>query len=589
MEALTQRFFRQSILSVVEKGVVYVHGDDAKGQVSRDGGKGYAVLWRDAQAIRNSLRARGLRRSDIIALAIPSGAPVVAMLLAAWAEGLAISVVPHDLSGRSGSTAAAKLRAMLDLLRPALLVATDMVLAHAGDHAAIGMGEQELFAAIDGEALRDAPVTLADDIAILQFTSGSSGQPKAVIIDHAMLAANCAAIATRIGLSGHDRMVSWLPLNHDMGLSAVTLALWGGIDIVLIPTSTYARQPLVWLDCLSRYRATLSPPPASAYALMVRFAPLLARRDLDLSAWRYGWAGAEPVFDHHLRAFETLLAPYGLARHVVQPAYGLAETVVAPSLNVSGQPYRVIRVEQRSLESDGLALECGEETVDALVFASNGKPVDGLEGRAAGDAGEPLPQRRGGAGGLGVGAVGGGGGRVPEGRVGRLQVRGSSVLRGYLGQADGATCGAGWYDTGDIGFLADAEIYISGRTKDLMTRAGLNISPHHAEQVIERELALRPGSVAVFSVLDMRLAKERVPSLITNPPTHHIYAHRLRIARAVVDETGLQLDVIEFVASAELPKTTSGKIQRSALRRLYSQPAPHPDPFPKSESKAIHA
>ncbi|MCW5231590.1 AMP-binding protein [Verminephrobacter eiseniae] len=567
MEALTQRFFRQSILSVVEKGVVYVHGDDAKGQVSRDGGKGYAVLWRDAQAIRNSLRARGLRRSDIIALAIPSGAPVVAMLLAAWAEGLAISVVPHDLSGRSGSTAAAKLRAMLDLLRPALLVATDMVLAHAGDHAAIGMGEQELFAAIDGEALRDAPVTLADDIAILQFTSGSSGQPKAVIIDHAMLAANCAAIATRIGLSGHDRMVSWLPLNHDMGLSAVTLALWGGIDIVLIPTSTYARQPLVWLDCLSRYRATLSPAPASAYALMVRFAPLLARRDLDLSAWRYGWAGAEPVFDHHLRAFETLLAPYGLARNVVQPAYGMAETVVATSLNVSGQPYRVIRVEQRSLESDGLALECGEETVDALVFASNGKPVDGLEVRAVGDAGEPLPERR----------------------VGRLQVRGSSVLRGYLGQADGATCGAGWYDTGDIGFLADAEIYISGRTKDLITRAGLNISPHHAEQVIERELALRPGSVAVFSVLDMRLAKERVHALIASRGSDDVQAHRLRIARAVVDETGLQLDVIEFVASAELPKTTSGKIQRSALRRLYSQPAPHPDPFPKSESKAIHA
>src|SRR6218665_329558 len=165
---------------------------------------------------------------------------------------------------------------------------------------------------------------------------------------------------------------------------------------------------------------------------------------------------------------------------------------------------------------------------------------------------------------------GGGGGGVageprPGGRVGRLQVRGSSVLRGYLGQADGATCGAGWYDTGDIGFLADAEIYISGRTKDLITRAGLNISPHHAEQVIEGELALRPGSVAVFSVLDMRLAKERVHALIASRGSDDVQAHRLRIARAVVDETGLQLDVIEFVASAELPKTTSGKIQRSAL------------------------
>lgn len=541
------------------------------------GGRSYATLWREAQAIRNRLRARGLRRGDIVALAIPSGAPVVAMLLAAWAEGLAISVVPHDLSGRSGSMAVAKLRAMLDLLRPALLVATEMVLAQAGDHAAVCMGEQELCAAMDGEALADAPVTLADDVAILQFTSGSSGQPKAVVIDHAMLAANCAAIAARIGLNDHDRMVSWLPLNHDMGLSAVTLALWGGIDIVLIPTSAYARQPLVWLDCLSRYRATLSPAPASAYALMVRFARLLARRDLDLGAWRYGWAGAEPVFDHHLRAFENLMASYGLARNVVQPAYGMAETAVATSLNPPGRPYRVIRVDRRSLESNGLVLDCPDDNAEAFVFASNGKPVDGLEIRVTDEAGVPLPERR----------------------VGRLQVRGSSALRGYLGLVDSVTCSEGWYDTGDIGFLVDGEVYISGRAKDLITRAGLNISPHHVEQVIERDLALRPGSAAVFSVLDLRLAQERVYALIIDRDDDEAQGKRLRVARAVVDETGLQLDAIEFVGSAELPKTTSGKIQRNVLRRLYSQSefctdsasdphlAPNLKPFSKPVSDAI--
>jgi fatty-acyl-CoA synthase len=167
------------------------------------------------------------------------------MLLAAWAEGLAISIVPHDLSGRSGNIATDKLRGMLGLLQPALLVGTEVVLAQAGDLARARMNEQELWSAMEGEALIDAPVALAQDIGILQFTSGSSGQPKAVIIDQAMLAANCAAISERIQVNKEDRMASWLPLNHDMGLSAVTLALWGGIDLVLIPTSVYARQPLV--------------------------------------------------------------------------------------------------------------------------------------------------------------------------------------------------------------------------------------------------------------------------------------------------------------------------------------------------------
>ncbi|QNM98220.1 AMP-binding protein [Chitinimonas koreensis] len=577
-ETLIARFFRQSAQDGATAGNCRVHGDRIHGDRVQGGtddaeAHDYPALWRAAQAIRRQLRARGLRRGDIVALAIPSSLAAVATLLAAWAEALAISIVPHELSDRSGRMAPAKLRAMLELLRPALLVATDEVRAQAGEHAAAGMSDAELRAAMAGTPLTDAPLAAAADLAILQFTSGSSGLPKAVMVDQAMLAANCAAIAARIGLDGRDRMVSWLPLNHDMGLSAVTLALWGGIDLMLIPTQAYARQPLVWLDCLSRYRGTLSPAPASAYALMARFAPLLARRNLDLSAWRYGWAGAEPVFDHQLRSFQALLAPYGLAPAVVQPAYGMAETVVATSLNPPGRPYRVARVDRRSLESDGLALECAEDAADALVFAANGKPVDGLEIRVVDEAGHALPERR----------------------VGQLQVRGSSALRGYYGQAGGATCPDGWYATGDIGFLVEGEVHISGRAKDLITRAGLNISPHHVEQVIERELALRPGSAAVFSVLDMRLAQERVYALIVGRGGDEAAALRLRVARAVVDETGLQLDAIEFVGSAELPRTTSGKIQRSALRQRYSQapqadpqPDPRPDASPKPESEALH-
>jgi fatty-acyl-CoA synthase len=131
----------------------------------------------------------------------------------------------------------------------------------------------------------------------------------------------------------------------------------------------------------------LSPAPASAYALMLRFARQLGRRDLDLSAWRYSWAGAEPVFDHHLRAFKDLLAPYRLARHVVQPAYGMAETVVATSLNTPGRPYRVIEAQPHALESDGIARDCEQGDDESFILASNGKPIDGLEIRVVNEAG----------------------------------------------------------------------------------------------------------------------------------------------------------------------------------------------------------
>jgi fatty-acyl-CoA synthase len=166
--------------------------------------------------------------------------------------------------------------------------------------------------------------------------------------------------------------------------------------------------------------------------------------------------------------------------------------------------------------------------------------------------------------------------------------------------ASSPTNDEGWYDAGDIGFLVDSEVYISGRAKDLITRAGLNISPHHIKQVIERELALRPSSVAVFSVLDLRLAQERVCASIVGRDYNESQDKRLRVARSVVSETGLQLDVIEFVGSADLPKTTSGKIQRDALRRIYSHSdvcmgspsdssiALHPGSFPKPSSEALN-
>lgn len=508
-------------------------------------------LWVLAQQCRHQLRKLGLKRGSVLALACPSGAPLLATMLAAWADGMAVALLPADVALRSGRVGPAKFAAMLDLLSPDLLIAEGAVLS---ELSAESLPSHVTVAALTAalETCRPAdepPHATPDDIAILQFTSGSSGTPKAVVITHAMLAHNCAAIACHIAASEEDRMVSWLPPHHDMGLSAITQAWWNGMDLVLIPTAAYVRRPLIWLDALSRFGGTLSPAPASAYLLMTRFAPSLARCRPDLSRWRYAWAGAEPVFDAHLRAFTAAMAPYGLRADVVQPAYGMAEAVVAVSLNPPAVPYKVCHLDRLALEQRGQVVELLPQCPDAVAYASNGHPVNGVDVRVVDDSGRQLPERR----------------------AGHLQIRGKSVIHHYWGQTCAWTDDDGWYATGDIGFLVDGEVYISGRAKDLITRAGLNISPHYIEWCIEQALGLRPGSAAAFAVLDAGQARERVIAAVAHRAGDESIALRAQIAQAVVAETGIQLDEILFVRHADLPKTTSGKLQRAELRRVYAQ------------------
>ena len=566
-ETLITRFYRQSINDSQGTGHFCTHGSHAASRMCLASEYRYPDLWSAAQSVRSELRKRGLSRGDVLAMAVPSGPAAVATLLAAWADAIAVSVLPSDVSARTGRMAPAKLRKMLEVLQPTLLIASIDVLESVGQGVCPRISDEQVYQWMAGAPLAEPPLAELYDTAILQFTSGSSGLPKAVVVDHRMLAANCEGIATRIELEREDRMVSWLPLNHDMGLSAITLALWGGIDLVLIPTQAYARQPLVWLDCISRYRGTLSPAPASAYALVARFAPMLARRDLDLSSWRYAWAGAEPVFDRPLRDFQSLLAPYGLRDNVVQPAYGMAETVVATTLNRPGNPYRVIDAAKAEFESAGIVSAAHDADVETLRYVSNGRPIDGIEIRVIDDSGTPLPERN----------------------VGQIQARGTSVLGGYFSKDNSVIDADGWYCTGDVGFLSDGEVFVSARIKDLITRGGLNISPHHLELVVERELELRPGSVAVFSVIDARDDRERVFAVVAGRQDGETGALRQRIARAVVEEAGLQIDVIDFVTAVDLPKTTSGKIQRSELRNRYRHWTPPVDRPISSEMETLDA
>jgi acyl-CoA synthetase (AMP-forming)/AMP-acid ligase II len=496
---------------------------------------------------RQVLRQSALAPEQVVAIALPSSVEVLVMVLACWAEGLAIALLPHE-SKREG----AGIEAMLALLDPALILTSE----HIAQQLAPAWSERVLtnVALVERMQVVETPVnepvlSRPENLAILQFTSGSTGAPKAVCITQAMLSANCQAIAERVSVAAADRMVSWLPLHHDMGLSALTLAWWCSIDLVLMPTSEFSRQPLAWLHALSHYKGTLSPAPTSAFALLGRLAGRLRDGDLDLSHWRYAWVGAEPVFHAHLRQFEAAFGAYGLQAGVLQPAYGMAEAVVAVSLNTPGQALRVRWLDTQSLHADGVVREQPEGAPGAAAYLGNGTAVGDVELRVVDEHGL----------------------EVSEGLLGSLQIRGSSVIRRYLKMEPVRPQASDWYDTGDLGFMLDAEIYITGRTKDLITRAGVNVSPHIVEWSLEHELGLAAGSVAAFSCIDSRHVKESVVVVIAVNALGNRDLEELRreVARTVARHAGVQVDDLVLIRRADFPKTTSGKIQRQALSRLY--------------------
>lgn len=521
---------------------VVVEGEAAQSDTGR--------LWAQAQRHRAVLRALGLRRGDVIVLGLPTCTGLLATLLAAWAEGVAISLVPHEVAAQhSARLAPSKWAQMLTLVAPALLLLAPALAEHvpaALRHRVLTL-ETLHQQALGLEAVTEGPQAQPGDTAILQFTSGSTGGPKAAVISQAMLSANCAAIAGRVEVGATDRMLSWLPMHHDMGLSAVTLAWWCGIDLVMLPTALFVRQPLCWIEAISVHRATLSPAPASAYAVLARFAHAAAQRRLDLSSWRYAWAGAEPVFHKHMQHFIQQMQALGLREGVLQPAYGMAESVVAVSLNTPGQPYRVLWLDAQQLKLHGRALPCAAVSEGAVACVSNGRPVQGIEIEVRDANGHP----------------------AGECCSGTVHIRGSSVIRHYLGLPD-ACDELGWFDTGDIGFLHQGEVFISGRAKDLITRSGLNVSPQELEWAVEELLSLREGSVAAFSYIEPAQHQERVVVVVAKRPEAS-EADRVRreIAVAVASGSGIQLNEVIFVQRSSLPKTTSGKIQRAALRNAH--------------------
>jgi fatty-acyl-CoA synthase len=390
-----------------------------------------------------------------------------------------------------------------------------------------------------------------EDIAFLQYTSGSTGDPKGVILTHANLLANIRAIVEAVAMSRDDVAVSWLPLYHDMGLiGAWFTPLFAGIPLVVMSPIAFLSEPVRWLRAIQRHRGTLSPAPNFAYELCLRKITDKDLEGLDLSSWRAALNGAEPVEPATIARFIERFAPHGFRREAILPVYGLAENCVGLSAPKLGTAYRIDRIERAALESKGRAVPAAAGDSAALEFVGAGHPLPTVECRIVTSDGKDVGERI----------------------EGHLWFRGPSATSGYYRNPQATReliRDDGWHESGDLAYWADGELFITGRAKDLIIKAGRNLYPQEVEQVVGRIAGVRPGCVVAFGAPDQRSGTERF--VVTAEIRNAADSSRIsaEISRAVEDTIGVPPDIVELLPPQSIPKTSSGKLRRTETRRLY--------------------
>lgn len=394
----------------------------------------------------------------------------------------------------------------------------------------------------------------ATETALIQYTSGSTGDPKGVVLSHANLLANVRAMGEAINASSADVFVSWLPLYHDMGLIGAWLgSLYFAAPLFVMSPLSFLARPANWLWAIHRFRATLSAAPNFGFELCVNKIDEASLKGLDLSSLRMVANGAEPVSAYTLRRFCEKFRRYGFKLEAMAPVYGLAENAVGVAFPPPGRAPIIDRIDRDALALRGIAQPAKAEDAGAMEFVAGGQPLPEHEIRIVDDNGRELGDRQ----------------------EGRLEFRGPSATAGYF-RNEAKTRDLihnGWLDSGDRAYMANGDVFITGRIKDIIIRAGRHLYPQEIEEAIGLIPGMRKGCVAVFGGADPRSGTERVIVLAETAETDASARAKLtaRAQKVVREISGTLADEIILAPPRSAPKTSSGKIRRSAAKALYEQ------------------
>jgi fatty-acyl-CoA synthase len=516
-----------------------------------------AELLDGALAAAASIAHHGVRPGDRVVVTAPTSPDYLSVLLGCLlSQVVPCTVAPPNNPAARDSASVRHLHAAVAAVRPTAVIAADDRLA-----TAVPAGTPVLtFAQLGGHgSVRLTSLGPADPDAAhhIQLTSGSTSAPKAVVLTHANVAANVAAIASAAMLSAADRVSIWLPLHHDMGLVQVLTALTHPIGLDLMPPVGFLRDPLSWLRHISDRGATLTAAPPFAYSVAADRHRRRPPAGLDLSALRQAYVGAEPIPLATLRRFRDTFAPHGLADETLLPCYGMAETVLATTLATdpvpgSGDDQSFGRVRWRQFDRASL---------DELQIAA--RPIPARATRSVVSCGTTIP-------GLSLRLVDGSGDEIGQDRVGAIEVRGTSVMSGYLTPDGLARPPGGWHQTGDLGVRLGGELYVVGRTKEMLIVNGRNLPPYDVEELVEEHPHVIAGGAVVFSCPNEDKGTEPVVAVVeSRAATGDWPTIRDEVATTVRQVFGLSLAEVVVLPRGAIPRTSSGKRQRAALRNAY--------------------
>ena len=509
----------------------------------------WAEVHEQARAIAGSLVAGGLARHDAVAVLAAEPAEIGPAVQAVWLAGGSVTML-HQPTPRSDLAVWAE-----DTLRVLNMIGSKLVLLGApfdqlapvlDEH---GIGYQLVGDLAGGKPLAE-PVAVDESApALLQLTSGSTADPKAVRITHGNLLTNINDMATCAELDPEsDIMVSWLPMFHDMGMVGFyTTPMTVGIELVKVTPVDFLTGPLLWAELISKYRGTITAAPNFAYALLGRrLSGVDSDDEYDLSTLRLALNGAEPIDEKAVRSFTDSGARFGMHPECVFPAYGMAEGTLAISFPPVFTGLRLDYIDADALEAGQRAVPAPASSPTVRSFALLGKPLPSFEARIVDPAGAVRAERE----------------------VGEIHIRGAAVTPGYL-TVDGplATQDAdGWLATGDLGYIVDGEIVICGRAKDVIILAGRNIYPTDIERAASTVEGVRAGN-AVAVRLDAGTRRERFAVVVESRQASDpaaVKVLRKEIGARVFEAVNARPVAVEVLAPGTLPKTPSGKLRRAA-------------------------
>ncbi len=393
----------------------------------------------------------------------------------------------------------------------------------------------------------------AEDMAMLQYTSGSTGDPKGVMLTHANLIANIRAMGDAIQATSKDVFVSWLPLYHDLGLIGAWFgSLYYAVPVIVMSPLRFIVRPESWLWAIHRNGATLSAAPNFAFELCVNKIEDDAIEGLDLSSLRMVANGAEPVSAETIQRFTERFQHYGFRPQAMTPVYGLAENAVGLAFSSQDKEPIIDRIRRDAMAQDEMAVPAGVGDANAMSFVSSGVPLPGNQIRIVDTFGREVGARR----------------------QGRLEFKGPSSTSGYYRspQKTKALHRGRWLDSSDLAYIAEGNVFITGRVKDIIIKGGRNIYPQEIEEAVGNLSGIRKGCVAAFASADHRTGSERLivvaETRSTDPAARTTLEHD--VAQTVTDVLGLPADEVIVSPPHTVPKTSSGKVRRSALQELYA-------------------